>query len=200
MTNIHKKSINLMSVKMLSKILVDGHATLLVGRAGIGKTTTALLASQDVAKMGKKVLYISLEIGKHNMEEHIAKTYGATALKNIVVVDSIEWSEKDALAFVEKISATTDNLGLVVIDYMQLFNTEPDVMGKLDEMANKLKCPILTLAQMPGPRDPRGNKKPLRKDVDPNLLKGAARVIGLYRQSFYTTSRNFVDDMEFLPL
>ena len=195
---------------MLSKILVDGHATLLVGRAGIGKTTTALLVSQEVAKAGKKVIYISLEMGKSNMEEHIAKTYGIAALKNIVVVDNIEYcieheakqpnTEKDALAFVEKVSAVTDNMGLLVIDYMQLFNTEPGVMEELEKMAARFKCPILAVAQMPGPRDPLGNKRPLRKDVDPILLKGAHQVIGLYRQSFYTTNKNFVDDMEFLPL
>jgi replicative DNA helicase len=181
----------------------DGHVTLLVSRAGMGKTTTALLASQEVVRAGKKVIYVSLEIGKDNMEERIAKTFNVTTTKNMIVVDAIDWNrtntENNSLAFIEKISADIDNLGLVVIDYMQLFNTELDIMKKLEIMARRLKCPVLALAQMPGPRDPLGNKRPLRKDVDPILLKGAYRVIGLYRQSFYTT-KNFVDDMEYLPL
>lgn len=152
-------------VKFLDKLLEGGYETdaitTIYGQAGSGKTNLAILAAIEMAKTGKKVIYIDTEGG-----------FSAARLKQIMpeykkIIDKIIFLKPTK--FEEQINAVKklqemagENIGLIIIDTITMLyrlqrsfkedDTHNQELSKqmliLNEIARVKKIPILILSQV----------------------------------------------------
>ena len=95
-----------------------------------------------------------------------------------------------------------DNLGLVVIDYLQLMQSAgsghswsnesrtqavSDISRMLKIMAKELNVPVICLSQLSRANESRQNKRPMLSDLRESgaIEQDADIVIGLYRDGYY---------------
>ena len=211
----------------VDKLLVGmGNSDLvLVGaRPGMGKTAFALNVATNVAlQTGKKVCIFSLEMGAEQLasrmiaSEALVDSYRLRSGQ----IDNDEWKKiADATM---RLSATdiliddtsgitvtamkaklrrVENLGLVVIDYLGLMESEQHYDSRALEvsvisrglklMAKELRVPILCCAQLSRGPEGRTDKRPQLSDLrDSGAIEQDADVVMfLYREEYYNTSRD----------
>lgn len=204
--------------------LNKGDLILVAARPGMGKTSIALNIAMYVGKhSGKSVAVFSLEMSKEQLvsrllsgeslvdgqklhtgelsqEEWHRVTSAATTLSgtDIRVDDNPSLSVADMNAQCRRI----DNLGLVVIDYLQLMQSSgsgrsyasesrtqvvSDISRMLKIMAKELNVPVICLSQLSRANEGRTNKRPLLSDLRESgaIEQDADIVIGLYRDGYY---------------
>lgn len=163
-------------------------------RPGCGKTTLAIQIAEKVAKTDKAVMFMSLEMSKTqitakrvaidtginytkvlkcdlNDEEYRKVSESCAKLsKNPFVINRKPGASVDDIAF---LAHQVKNLGLIVIDYLQLIRHKPgtklyervtDTSNRLKELSRSLGVPILCLAQLNREVEGRNNNKPRASD------------------------------------
>ncbi|MBQ3064371.1 MAG: replicative DNA helicase [Clostridia bacterium] len=211
----------------VDKLLVGmGNSDLvLVGaRPGMGKTAFALNVATNVAlQTGKKVCIFSLEMGAEQLasrmiaSEALVDSYRLRSGQ----IDDDEWKKiADATMrlsgtdiLIDDTSGITvtamkaklrrvENLGLVVIDYLGLMESEQHYDSRALEvsvisrglklMAKELRVPILCCAQLSRGPEGRTDKRPQLSDLrDSGAIEQDADVVMfLYREEYYNTSRD----------
>lgn len=117
----------------------------------------------------------------------------------ILVVDKRGLSATDIRAKARRVKASYKDLGLIVIDYLQLIRPpgEPtskswaqvvgDVVRELRDLAGELNVPILLLSQLNRGVEARENKRPVMSDLrdSGNIEEFADVVMFLYREDYY---------------
>lgn len=160
------------------KGMSGGNLIILASRPKIGKTAFALSIAQNVAEMGKKVMFYSQEmLGEELCERILSKKSGISMNKlidNSLSADEIE-KLKNALESSNNNMIVNDSsgitvqdirlncrmikdLGLIIIDYLQLMksNSKHDnrnqeigaISRELKKLATDLNVPILCLSQL----------------------------------------------------
>lgn len=160
------------------KGMSGGNLIILASRPKIGKTAFALSIAQNVAEMGKKVMFYSQEmLGEELCERILSKKSGISMNKlidNSLSADEIE-KLKNALEnnsrnmIVNDSSGVTvqdirlncrmiKDLGLIIIDHLQLMrsNSKHDnrnqeigaISRELKKLATDLNVPVLCLSQL----------------------------------------------------
>ena len=208
----------------LDRVLVGmGNSDLvLVGaRPGMGKTSFALNIATNVAQSTKKkVCIFSLEMsaeqlvsrvlssealvdsyelrsGKLSSDswEKIADASSRLASCDILIDDTSGLSVTEMKAKLRRI----DNLGLVVVDYLQLMQSDRKIDNRVQEvadisralkiMAKELNVPIICCAQLSRGPESRTDKKPMLSDLrDSGAIEQDADVVMfLYRNEYYKT-------------
>ena len=207
---------------------------IIAARPGMGKTSLALNLLSNVAKSTRKtVAFFSLEMsreqlatrllsnesfvenqklitGKLNVEdwEKIGVASAALAQTDIRVDDNpaITVTEMNALC------RRLDNLGLVVIDYLQLMTSSGTGAGRSENrvqvvseisrslkiMAKELNVPVICLSQLSRAAESRTDKRPQLADLRESgaIEQDADQVILLYRDDYYnpdTTEKNICE-------
>ncbi len=203
--------------------LNKGELVLIASRPGMGKTSIAMNIVMNAAKAsGKAVAVFSLEMSREQLVSRIlsgearvdnkkllkgnlsaeewrkivmaAAVVGAT---NILVDDNPTLSVADMNAQCRRVQ----NLGLVVVDYLQLMqsaggkqnNAEnrqqivADMSRMLKIMAKELEVPVLCLSQLSRANEARSDKRPMLSDLRESgaIEQDADVVIGLYREGYY---------------
>jgi DNA repair protein RadB len=153
--------------------------TTLFGPAGSGKTNLAMLASVQVAKLGKKVIYIDTE-GGFSVERLRQLSEGDDKIhKNILFLKPTNFKEQ--ISAMNKLKKLVDsNIGLIVIDtismlYRLKLGKREDAydinraLGKqiayLTEIARKQKIPVLITNQVYSNFDERDEVKMVGGDL-----------------------------------
>ena len=196
---------------------------LLAARPGMGKSSMALNMLLHAGKFsGKSVVYFSLEMsreqlamrlisnesfvdlkklitGKLNEDDwgKIAAASAALNQTNILIDDNPMLSVADILAKCRRV----DNLGLVVIDYLQLMTSAggpgrggdnrqqvvSDMSRALKIMAKELDVPVLCLSQLSRANESRADKRPMLSDLRESgaIEQDADIVMFLYRDDYY---------------
>ena len=189
----------------------------------MGKTSLALNIAMHVAKTsGKAVAVFSLEMSKELIAQRLLSSKGfidgkklqtgalsidewkrfAATVKmestlNLLINDSPLLSIADVYAQCRCI----ENLGLVVIDYLQLVqghgvinysgeNRRPeasDISKVLKSIVRELSVPVICLSQLPSKIEKRRDKRPILSDLcnSEAIVQAADVVIGLYREEYY---------------
>ena len=205
--------------------LNKGELILIAARPGMGKTRMALNIAMNVAKKsGKTVAVFSLEMSREQLVSRLLAGEGLVPSQNLLTgqLNSDEWKRIAAAAQV--LSATDmriddnpmlsvsdmnaqcrriSNLGLVVIDYLQLMQSAggdsrkyagenrqqvvSDISRMLKIMAKELNVPVICLSQLSRASEGRPNKRPMLSDLRESgaIEQDADVVIGLYREGYY---------------
>ncbi|NBI65940.1 replicative DNA helicase [Pseudoflavonifractor sp. 60] len=197
---------------------------LLAARPGMGKTSMALNILLDAGKRsGKKVAFFSLEMSREQLALRLISSECYIDNKKLVTgklsdddwesvaaaADSLNRStilvDDDSSVTVADINAKcrrVDNLGLVVIDYLQLMQSAggksgsrgenrqqivSDISRSLKIMAKELNVPVLCLSQLSRANESRQDKRPMLSDLRESgaIEQDADIVLFLYREGYY---------------
>ncbi len=201
-----------------------GDFILVASRPAMGKTSIALNMAVNAAKeTGKTVAVFSLEMSREQLairllsgESHInsaqltegrlspeewrvlAEAAATLSKLDIRIDDNPTLSVSDMNAQCRRL----DNLGLVVIDYLQLMQSAgsghtwsnesrtqavSDMSRMLKVMAKELMIPVICLSQLSRANESRQNKRPMLSDLreSGSIEQDADVVIGLYRDGYY---------------
>ena len=199
---------------------------IIASRPGMGKTTIALNMALHVAKTsGKAVAVFSLEMSREQLcmrllasesfvdnkklqtgqlsEEEWRKIAAATA--SIGATD-MRFDDNPTVSVADMNAACrrVPNLGLVVIDYLQLMQSAggrsgytnesrtqavSDISRMLKIMAKELNVPVICLSQLNRANEGRQNKRPMLSDLRESgaIEQDADIILGLYRDDYYNS-------------
>ena len=196
---------------------------LLAARPGMGKTSMALnILLEAGKKSGKNVAVFSLEMSREQLALRLISSECFVDNKKLVTgklteedwekvavaADSLNRSrifiDDDSSVSVADISAKCrrmDNLGLVIIDYLQLMQSAggrtysgenrqqvvSDISRALKIMAKELDVPVLCLSQLSRANESRSDKRPMLSDLRESgaIEQDADIVMFLYREGYY---------------
>ena len=197
---------------------------LLAARPGMGKTSFALNVLLQVGKFsGKTAVFFSLEMSREPLAmrlisneafvdnkklvtgrlsdedwDKIALAAAALGRSKILIDDNPALSVADMNAKCRRV----DNLGLVVIDYLQLMQSAggkqrysgenrqqvvSDISRALKIMAKELNVPVVCLSQLSRGPESRQDKRPMLSDLRESgaIEQDADIVMFLYRDDYY---------------
>lgn len=192
---------------------------LLAARPGMGKTSFALNIASNVARHTEKdVAVFSLEMSKEQLATRLLSTEAlvdSNKLRSGKLQQS-DWvrlaSSADVLChltmYIDDTAAITvqqmkaklrriKNLGLVVIDYLQLMTSTlktdnrvtiiSEITRQLKIMAKELDVPIILLSQLSRGPEQRPDKRPMLSDLreSGSIEQDADIVMFLYRDAYY---------------
>ena len=196
---------------------------LLAARPGMGKTSMALnILLEAGKKSGKSVVFFSLEMSREQLALRLISSECFVDNKKLVTgklseqdwesvaaaADSLNRStiliDDDSSVTVADINAKcrrVDNLGLVIIDYLQLMQSAggksrgnenrqqivSDISRSLKIMAKELNVPVLCLSQLSRANESRQDKRPMLSDLRESgaIEQDADIVLFLYREGYY---------------
>ena len=175
---------------------------LLAARPGMGKTSMALNILLHAGKFsGKSVAFFSLEMSREQLVLRLISNESFVDNKKLVTG---KLNESDCTVSVADINAKcrrVEDLGLVVIDYLQLMTSAggkersgdnrqqivSDISRALKIMAKELNVPVLCLSQLSRANESRTNKRPMLSDLRESgaIEQDADIVMFLYREDYY---------------
>jgi replicative DNA helicase len=196
---------------------------LIASRPGMGKTSIALGMALHAAKTtGKTVAVFSLEMSREQLAMRLLSSESRIDNKKLQTgrVTSADWkslsesasaiSRADLMINDNPSLSVADmnaqcrrlrNLGLVVIDYLQLMQSASggggrnenrtqvvsDISRMMKIMAKELNVPVICLSQLSRANEARPNKRPLLSDLRESgaIEQDADIVLALYREDYY---------------
>ncbi|MEJ8728196.1 replicative DNA helicase [Flintibacter sp. HCN-6482] len=196
---------------------------LLAARPGMGKTSMALNILLDAGKRsGKKVAFFSLEMSREQLALRLIASECFIDNKKLVTGKLTEEDWESVAAAADSLSRSTilidddstvtvadinakcrrvEDLGLVVIDYLQLMQSAggksrsgdnrqqivSDISRSLKIMAKELNVPVLCLSQLSRANEGRTDKRPMLSDLRESgaIEQDADIVLFLYRDGYY---------------
>lgn len=192
---------------------------LLAARPGMGKTSFALNVASNVAKgTGRTVAVFSLEMSKEQLVTRMLSSEAMISSQSLRTgnLKSDEWIRlaeaasvmSKAPIFIDDSSGITvsemkaklrrlKDLGLVVIDYLQLMSSGKRSENRVQEvsemtrnlkiMAKDLNVPIITLSQLSRSTEARTDHRPMLSDLreSGSIEQDADIVLFLYRDAYY---------------
>ena len=207
---------------------------LLAARPGMGKTSMALNVALSAAReSGKTVAIFSLEMSKEQLVTRLIASEGLVENQRLITgnLRESDWQriaeaasalscmdiriDDNPLLTVADMNAKCrrlENLGLVVIDYLQLMTSAggkgysgenrqqavSDISRMLKIMAKELQVPVLCLSQLSRANEKREDKRPMLSDLRESgaIEQDADIVMFLYRDDYYnadTEKRNVAE-------
>ncbi len=204
--------------------LNNSELILVAGRPGMGKTSIALNMALHVGLNQKKsVAIFSLEMSREQLATRLLSRASLVPLQNLLTGQLSEEQWRSVSDAAQSLSMTNilidDNptltvsemnaqcrrvadLGLVVIDYLQLMQSAgsghtwsnesrtqavSDISRMLKIMAKELNVPVITASQLSRANESRQDKRPMLSDLreSGSIEQDADVVIGLYRDGYY---------------
>ena len=198
---------------------------LLAARPGMGKTSMALNVALSAAKeSGKTVAIFSLEMSREQLVTRLIASEGLVENTRLVTgnLRESDWQRiAEAASSLSRMDIRIDdnplltvadmnakcrrleNLGLVVIDYLQLMTSAggkgysgenrqqavSDISRMLKIMAKELQVPVLCLSQLSRANEKRDDKRPMLSDLRESgaIEQDADIVLFLYRDDYYNS-------------
>ena len=202
--------------------LNKGNLLLVAARPAMGKTSFALNIGLNVAKKYKKtVAFFSLEMSREELAMRLLSSESFVDSQKMATgkLTEEEWvkigmassalSQTDirvddnggiTVAEMNAKCRRLDNLGLVIIDYLQLMQGSgygkgnenrvqvvSDISRSLKIMAKELNVPIICLSQLNRAAEGRSDKRPMLSDLreSGSIEQDADCVLMLYRDDYY---------------
>ena len=207
--------------------LQKGSLNVLAARPSMGKTAFALSIAQNVALRGEKTVAVfSLEMpsvqlalrmlcsearvdmnrirsGQLNERdfERLAHAAGRLAEAPMIIDDEPDLTVNALRSKLRRIQAQHGNLGLVIIDYLQLMSGNKSGGGgnenrqqeislisrSLKSIARELEVPVMVLSQLSRAVEQRPNHRPMLSDLRESgaIEQDADIVMFIYRDEYY---------------
>ena len=206
---------------------------ILAARPAVGKTAFALNIAQNVATTTNTIVAIfSLEMSAESLVnrmlcaegsinanhlrtgqldegewQNLIVAMGALSNTSIFIDDTPGIKMAEIRAKCRRLAKEKGNLGLVVIDYLQLIegsNKESrqqevsEISRQLKKLAKELGVPILALSQLSRGVEQRQDKRPVLSDIreSGSIEQDADIVAFLYRDDYYERGDSKSDDNE----
>ncbi len=211
----------------------DDELIILAARPGVGKTAFALNVAQNVGlHTSKTVAVFSLEMSSDQLVQRMLASEGlidsqhlrtgqltdeewrklvvaAGSLDrtNIYLDDTPGIKMSEIRAKSRRLSKEKGNLGLIVIDYLQLIEGPKSesrqqevsaISRQLKKLAKELHVPVLALSQLSRSVEQRQDKRPVLSDIreSGSIEQDADIVAFLYRDDYYREERDDDQDSE----
>lgn len=211
--------------------LHEDELIILAARPGVGKTAFALNVAQNVAtKSDTSVAIFSLEMGAEqlvnrmlcaegsieanhlrtgqltdNEWESLIVAMGSLSKAQIFIDDTPGIKMANIRAKARRLAKEQGNLGLIVVDYLQLIegsgqeNRQQEVSAisrQLKMLAKELHVPIIALSQLSRGVEQRQDKRPVLSDIreSGSIEQDADIVAFLYRDDYYRDEDGDDDD------
>ena len=197
---------------------------LVAARPGMGKTSIALnIALAAAKKTNKTVAFFSLEMSREQLAMRLLSNESFVDNQKLTTgkLSEEEWtkigiassalSQKDirvddnpsiSVAEMNAKCRRLDNLGLVLIDYLQLMTSAgqgqssnnanrvqvvSDISRALKIMAKELNVPVVCLSQLSRANESRTDKRPMLSDLRESgaIEQDADEVLFIYRDDYY---------------
>ena len=195
---------------------------ILAARPAVGKTAFALNIAQNVGtKTDKAVAIFSLEMGAESLVnrmlcaegsieashlrtgqlseeewQNLIIAMGSLSRANIYIDDTPGIKITEIRAKCRKLAQEKGNLGLILIDYLQLIEGTgkenrqqevSDISRQLKKLAKELKVPVIALSQLSRGVEQRQDKRPVLSDIreSGSIEQDADIVAFLYREDYY---------------
>ena len=197
---------------------------LVASRPGMGKTSIALNMALAAAKENRQTVAIfSLEMSREQLVQRLLSAEGRINLGHLITgnLSQEEWRRAaQAAASISSVDIRIndnptmtvadmnaqcrrlENLGLVVIDYLQLMQASgsgnswagesrtqavSDISRMIKIMAKELNVPVVCLSQLSRANEQRADKRPMLSDLreSGSIEQDADIVVGLYREGYY---------------
>lgn len=191
---------------------------LLAARPAVGKSAFALNIAHNVAKHGETVAFFSLEMTREQnvtrmlssesgIDNQCLRTGELTPENWVSLAQAADTLSKFPIYFDDTSGITIPeikarcrrikNLGLIVIDYLQLMSSGKRVENRVQEvsamtrglkiMAKDLNVPVITLSQLSRSVESRQEHRPQLSDLreSGSIEQDADIVLFLYRESYY---------------
>lgn len=203
--------------------LNNSDLVLLAARPGMGKTSMALNMALSVAKSsGKTVAIFSLEMSREQLTTRLLSSEALVENTRLITgnLRETDWVKiADAASALSQTDIRIDdnplltvadmnakcrrleNLGLVVIDYLQLMTSAgnksysgenrqqavSDISRMMKIMAKELNVPVLCLSQLSRANEKRDDKRPMLSDLRESgaIEQDADIVLFLFREDYY---------------
>ena len=204
--------------------LNNSELILVAGRPGMGKTSIALNMALHVGlNLNKAVAIFSLEMSREQLATRLLSRASLVPLQALLTGQLSEQQWRAVTDSAQSLSMTNilidDNptltvsdmnaqcrrvpdLGLVVIDYLQLMQSAgsghswsnesrtqavSDISRMLKIMAKELNVPVVTASQLSRANESRQDKRPMLSDLreSGSIEQDADIVIALYRDGYY---------------
>lgn len=206
---------------------------IIAARPAVGKTAFALNIAQNVAtKTDKSVAIFSLEMGAESLVnriicaeaninanhlrtgqlttaewESLYVSSGPLSKAGIYIDDTPGIKVAEIRARCRRLAKEKGNLGLIVIDYLQLIegsNPEnrqqevSEISRQLKKLAKELEVPVIALSQLSRGVEQRQDKRPVLSDIreSGSIEQDADIVSFLYRDDYYEHAGADDDDQE----
>lgn len=196
---------------------------MVAARPGMGKTAFALNVAASVAKKHRKTVAIfNLEMSREQLAKRLLASESFIELQklstgklseeewNKLCISSAALSQTDiriddnpavTVADIKAKCRRLDNLGLIIIDYLQLMSIPNAGKGGLENrvqvvseisrglkvMAKELNVPVVCLSQLSRAVEGRADKRPVLADLreSGSIEQDADSVLALYRDDYY---------------
>jgi replicative DNA helicase len=202
--------------------LNEGDLIIVAGRPAMGKTTFAMNIAESVALAGKPVVIFSMEMpaeqlilrmfasngrvpltdirtGKIREEDwpRVAMSVKAFSKTKLFIDDGGGQTPTDIRAKTRRLAREHGQLGVIVIDYLQLMQTAgksenrtnevSEISRSLKSLAKELKCPIIALSQLNRSLEQRPDKRPIMSDLRESgaIEQDADIIMFIYRDEVY---------------
>ena len=195
---------------------------ILAARPAVGKTAFALNVAQNIGtKLGLTVAIFSLEMGAESLVDRMLAAEGVINSRSIRTgqLTDEEWQKlmiaqsnlarasiyiddtpgiriTEIRSRARKLAQETGNLGLVLIDYLQLITGNgresrqqevSEISRQLKILAKELRVPVIALSQLSRSIEQRQDKKPMLSDLreSGSIEQDADIVAFLHREDYY---------------
>ncbi|MCP0887146.1 replicative DNA helicase [Ligilactobacillus sp. WILCCON 0076] len=211
--------------------LQNDNLIIIAARPAVGKTAFVLNIAQNVGvSTDKAVAIFSLEMGAESLVnrmlcaegsikannlrtgqlteeewDNLTMASGVLSKTNIYIDDTPGIKVAEIRAKCRRLAKETGNLGLIVIDYLQLIegsNKESrqqevsEISRQLKKLAKELSVPVIALSQLSRSVEQRQDKRPVLSDIreSGSIEQDADIVAFLYRDDYYRENNDEDDD------
>lgn len=211
------------SLDQILQGLQPNSLTIVGARPGTGKTAFALGMLVHVGVMVKRpALYFSLEMSRQELAERILAStaridstklrtgdlnehdwksthdaFGYLQAAQIYIDDNPALTVMDVRARARRVKQSRGDLGVVIVDYLQLMSSRgraenrqvevAEMSRSLKILARELNCPVVALSQLSRKLEERSDKRPMMSDLreSGSLEQDADVVLFLFRPEIY---------------
>jgi replicative DNA helicase len=211
------------SLDLILQGLQPSSMTIVGARPGTGKTAFALGILIHVGAVVKRpALFFSLEMSRQELAERILAStaridssklrtgdlsdadwnrahdaFGYLQSAKVFIDDNPALTVMDVRARARRIKQQNGDLGVVIVDYLQLMSSRgraenrqvevSDMSRSLKILARELQCPVIALSQLSRKLEERADKRPMMSDLreSGSLEQDADVVLFLFRPEQY---------------